>query len=259
MHNFRNSSTTYQDPHAYWEERLSTLPNLRGTGARRFSAAYNLAMYEIAADRLKRILDSHSIDLAQKSILDVGPGFGYFIDRYIQWGASHVTGVDFTRSSVNFLSRTFPQSDFIQSDIADDNLILSSNYDVIFAISVIFHIVSEAEFSKALNNLCSALKPAGYLVLVDTFANQLFPLAKHTKFRTWASYEEILKAHNIKLISIHPMYYVMSRSIIPLLGPVILSWAPLIRAARKLDIWLEKKLDTNLGHLKFAILGRTWN
>lgn len=250
----RGQLSGYDDPKSYWEDRLSAHGDCRGTGHRRFSIDYNIAMYALAANRLERILDTHDIDLRGKTVLDVGAGFGYFINKYSEWGVAHVTGIDLTQTSVEFLSKTYPEFDFLQSDIADETVTLPYDYDAIFAISVLFHIVNENDFSRAFDNICNALKPGGDLIIVDTFTNQLFPMARHTRFRSWNSYQKILERHNLKIITVHPMYYIMSRSIIPFIGPKVLSWTPVLKILKHLDLWLEQHIKSNFGHLKYAIL-----
>jgi len=211
------------DPKAYWENHLRNRPGLMATGHRQFSMAYNEAMYQIATERLRSALTQARIELTGRRILDVGAGFGYFIQKYLSWGAARITGVDLAEISIQELQHTFPQQEFFQADISEGNLPIPGNYDLVSAISMIFHIVDDLRFEQALKNMCLRVKPGGHLIIVDAFHRTLLPTARHARLRSLSSYQPILRKQAFELRTIYPMYYLMGQSFIPKIGPLLLN------------------------------------
>ncbi len=241
MEDSRGQSTDKFVSQAYWEERLREMHDIRGTGHRQFSVAYNEAMYRVATARLQSALADAGVDLAGKRVLDIGSGFGYFVRQYLNWGASHVTGVDITRVSVEELRRAFPQHEFIEADISAPSVSIPAEYDVVCAINVIFHIVDDDKFKRALENMCVRVKPGGHLILVDSFRDPLMFSTRHVHLRNLHYYETVLRDFVFQVRLIRPMYYLMGQSFVPVIGPRLLSWPPMLN-------FLEK-LEDRLGHI----------
>jgi len=241
------------DGRSYWETRLRSESGLRATGHRRFSEAYNHAMYQVATDHMVAALRSAGVELAGKRILDIGPGFGYFVERYLEWGAEHVTGIELTEIGVTRLRQRFPHQEFVRADISEMDRAWLGQFDVVSAISVVFHIVGDEAFDRALRNICAAVKRGGHLVIVDRFNGLSLPTARHARYRNMRYYEPILREQGFSVLSVRPMYYVLSRSVVPLVGPWLLSWEPVLRLLLRLEHYCGRRLGSNLGGLKFLI------
>jgi len=250
------TSTDEMDTQSYWEARLRSRPDLRGTGHRQFSVDYNAAMYKVATDRLRETLDGVRVSLDGARVLDVGAGLGYFVGQYLEWGAAHVTGIDITEISVRHLRQLFPQLEFIQADIASENLVLPPDYDLVSAISVLFHILDNRKFERALGNICASVRPGGHLLVVDAFWKPLLPTAKHTRLRSLKHYLPTLGRHAFRVLAVRPMYYFMGRSVVPFIGPRLLSWRPVLEIWLKLEYSLGPRLRSNWGGPKFLIAQR---
>lgn len=244
------------DARLYWESRLRRTPDLRGTGHRQFSISYNAAMYQVATERLLAALAAAHIDVRGARILDVGAGLGYFVNQYTDWGAAHITGLDIAEISVTDLRRSFPQHEFVQVDISTEVLALPTDYDLVSAISVLFHIVDDRRFERAVDNMCVRVKPGGHLIMVDAFREPLLPTARHTRLRPLRHYLPILDRHAFRVLTIRPMYYLMGRGLIPFLGPRVLSWRPILNLLLKLEYSLDSRLRSNLDGPKFLIAAR---
>ncbi len=244
------------DARSYFEKRLSNWKNLRGTGHRRFSLEYNQAMYEVALLRLQNLLNENHIDVNGKKVLDIGPGVGYFVEQYINWGAKQVTGLDITQVSVDFLKQKFPGHEFIRADISDEPTQLDRDYDLCFAISIIFHIVQDIRFEMALENMCHCIQKGGHLIIVDSFERAILRSGKHVRLRAIKSYQPILEKNGFKIITIKPMYYVMGQSFFPYLLPNLLSWAPVTNLLKRFDYWLGNHIKNNATGLKFLLAVR---
>lgn len=241
----------------YFDKRLNSWPNLRGTGHRRFSLEYNEAMYQVASDRLKALLSRHQIDLLDKKVLDVGPGVGYFIQKYVEWGAKEVVGIDIAPTSIEILRNKFPEQTFIEGDISQNDLIPEDSFDLVFAISVIFHITHDEQFENALVNMCRSVRPGGYLILVDSFSKPIIPSGKHVRLRPFGAYPPILEKNGFRIVEKTPMYYVMGISFLPILMPKILSWPPVLKWLVNIDYWLGDHFRYNFNGLKYLVTQRS--
>lgn len=245
------------DPASYWEARLGRTPNLRGTGHRRFSLDYNRLMYRVATRNLLHALESVGVSLTNKTVLDIGPGFGYFVREYLDWGASQVTGIELTAAGCQTLRGRFPEHEFVQGDISDVGSDLLGTFDLVSAISVVYHIVDDGRFERALNNMCSCVRPEGHLLVVDSFQTRLFPSARHARMRSLRSYDRILTQHGLKVEMVSPMYYFMGRTLVPVLGPAILGNPRVARFIAGIEAWLSSRVRHNAGGLKYMIARKT--
>jgi SAM-dependent methyltransferase len=215
-------------PSEYWQKRLSGRPNLMGTGHRQFSLEYNIKMYGVAAARLYQALATANVALPGQHVLEVGAGFGYWVERFLAWGAAHVTGTDLTDVAVAHLRQTFPDQTFWQADISDAGGASQTTFDLVAAISVIFHIVDASRFNQAVSRMCQHVRPGGHLIIVDAFCPHHRPLAAHARLRDLDAYQPILDQHRFEVCDIYPMYHLMSRTYIPILGPAVLSRQPFL-------------------------------
>ena len=99
------------DPRRFWDQRLSEHFDLRGTGETGLSLAYNQACYALRRHVLERALAEAGVDPRGRRVLDVGCGSGFFTAYYVERGAE-VTGLDIAPTSIEQLSRRFPQAHF---------------------------------------------------------------------------------------------------------------------------------------------------
>lgn len=243
---------------SFWDERLKTTTSLVGTGHRAFNLAYNKALYAMQSDTLDMLLSTANISLAEKRVLDVGSGIGYYINYFQQRGAKNIIGIDIAPTSVSYLQKTYPQYQFQCTDIGSSSgITIDGKFDFISAISVLYHIVDDDRFASALNNICSYLAPGGFLVLTDMFRKTLQLTARHAKFRTTDSYSSVFAAYNLKIIDQLPMYYFMNRTYVPVIAPKILQLKSITQLLLKIDTVLRKKRYTFGSGLQMMLLRRT--
>ncbi len=217
-----DKKTDLMNTQRYWEERLTLNLNLRGTGHRAFGMDYNKWLYQAQTDCLDLLIAQHNIDVAGQRVLDVGSGSGFFVDYFAQRGAGTIYGVDITEVSVAHLRETYPQHTFLTCDIADTQPSIDHDFQLISVMSVLYHILDDTRFATAVTNLAHWLMPGGYLFISDTFAPSLLLTARHARFRTLHEYEQILLEHEIEIVDLIPVYYLLNRTFIPLLGPKLM-------------------------------------
>lgn len=200
------------DAAAYWNERLSADFSLRGVGHAQFTQRYNRWLYARKEDVLRKALAGLPGGVSGKSILDIGPGTGFFVERYLA-GGGHVTGIDISQRSVEELARRFPQAEFRHLDIGTPSGVLAGrSFDIINMWDVMYHIVSEEGFANACRNIAQMSHVGTRFLMTDLMAAEgpVSP-AQHVIFRNRAAYERILGNMGFQLAETRPLYRFLNR------------------------------------------------
>lgn len=226
------------DSQSYWEHRLAANLNLRGTGHRAFDLEYNRWLYQAQLDCFEFLIEQHGVKLEGQRVLDIGCGTGFYIELFQRKGASAIHGVDISETSTRYLEKSFLTGHFATYDVSDADFPFEGQFDLISAISVLYHITDDTRFDMALDNICQRLKSGGHLFLSDTFRKPLLPTARHAVLRPLPSYQSTFERHGVRVLDLLPIYYSLNRTYVPLIGPRVMS-------VFKIGRWLYK-LDTRL-------------
>jgi SAM-dependent methyltransferase len=160
---------------------------------------------------LDDVLRRHRVPVAGRAALDAGCGSGFFVRFWLDRGA-HVTGVDLTDVAVARLSQRFPEATFFTGDLASWRP--PRTYDVVSCFDVLFHIVDDAAWDRALTNLADAVAPGGYLVFTEHFFKKAPTAdATHNKSRGREAYETALIARGLALLDERPTHHLMNREL----------------------------------------------
>ncbi len=167
-------TTNTFNPDDFWQSRLTKVEGLEGVGYAKLGKPFNIWGYKVRKQAFYNIISPLNYNFKEAEVLDIGSGTGFYIAIWNALNAKKVTGLDITEVAVENLKTKFPEHEFIQLDIGDEIGKLKStlgNKDFISAMDVLFHIVDDQRFDRAVHNIASLLKPGGYFVYSDNFLN----------------------------------------------------------------------------------------
>jgi SAM-dependent methyltransferase len=117
----------------------------------------------------------HFIDRPPKpgmAVLDVGSGAGHWLDFYRSvLGASRLVGVELAPQVAEALQRKYQTVEGVTVLNADvvDPIAAEPPFDVVNAIGVMFHIVDDERWQRAVANLAGMLAPDGVMIVGGQF------------------------------------------------------------------------------------------
>jgi len=140
-------------------------------------------------------------------------------------------GVDITSVSVSRLRQLYPQFEFVQADIssaeADE---IGTGSDLVLASDVLFHIVQDEAWRKAIQNSAARLREEGFLILSDVFPPQPTRIAEHVRLRSLSDYCAELSEAGLRMRHIEPIFAVLQPP--PLIPGVSWPWRAYARLWR---------------------------
>lgn len=197
----------------YWEKRLTDNYGLHGTGYIGLGKKYNSWMYRvrkyIVLKKLKRFRSSFN----ESEVLDIGSGSGFYIDIWKQLGVKNIMGCDITNVSVRNLKNKYPNGEFIELDISSNVIPISRKFDFISAFDVLFHIVDDDKYERAISNIYELLKPGGILIFSENFIHDV---SHYNKFQSTRSLDEIqllFEKSGFQILERAAMFYFMNAPI----------------------------------------------
>lgn len=137
------------------------------------------------------------------AVLDIGSGAGHWVDFWLTtFNASSVYGVDLSSTCVEALRSKYAHSEnviIVEGDVSRNGFSLDRKFDVISAIGVIFHIVEDDLWHKALVNLRDMLSDDGVLVVGGNFGW----ITQNVQFHVTDDFDNLEQAMN----SLQSVYY----------------------------------------------------
>jgi SAM-dependent methyltransferase len=197
------------EPREFWERRLADQFDLRGTGETGLSLAYNRACYQLRGEVLTHALREQGVDPRGRTVLDVGCGTGFFTAYYLGRGA-RVTGIDIAPTSIATLRERHPEARFILADVGQEPV--EGSYDLVNAFDVLYHIIDDARWERAVSHLAGAVAEGGLLLVSDMFT-EVEGLAEHNRMRALARYRRLLNAAGLQLVGLHPTHVLLNREL----------------------------------------------
>ncbi|MDW8468723.1 MAG: class I SAM-dependent methyltransferase [Burkholderiales bacterium] len=158
---------------------------------------------------LERLLRRQRMEI--RSVLEAGVGTGAYGALWEQLGVNNWVGVDVSSVAVADLQTRFSWGSFHVLDLAKPQSALEGrSFDVVAAIDVLYHIVEDADFERALTWLATKLNKGGALVVSDVFTDS--PWGRrfaHVKRRPLLAYERILEPLGLRLLDREPVFAIL--------------------------------------------------
>lgn len=202
-------------PQSYWEDRLTQDMSLRGVGDIRLGHAYNQWLYRVRRSIFRRSIATLPIPFAEADVLDIGAGTGFYIERWHECGARAITGVDITQSVVDALAGRYPNLTVYRLDIGDADTapLPPGHFAAISAFDVLYHIVDDEQYVRALRNIHRLLKPGGYFIFSDNFVHTDAVRTTHQVSRPLRQIEGLLAETGFEIVDRFPMFVLMANPV----------------------------------------------
>jgi SAM-dependent methyltransferase len=217
--------TTIGQPEAleWWENRHQELRGFDAVGYAGAGEAYNAWLYRVR----RRLFRRHVAPLAsaESSVLDVASGTGFYLDRWREAGVRRRIGSDVSPTAVQRLRVVFPDVRIERFDIAGPAAELPrERFDLVSAFDILFHLIDDDAYGRALDNLAALVRPGGLLVISENF--RLEGPRRFASIQVNREEGEILAAFlgaGFELVSRHPMFVIMNA---PARGgrPLLYAW-----------------------------------
>jgi hypothetical protein len=142
----------------------------------------------------------------------VGCGTGFFVKWYLSKGCK-VTGIDITEISVKRLRKVLPGEYHTRDITAVDYPRGETNFEIINIWDVIYHVVDNDAYDRALDNITGDLGIDGLLLLTDFLGDAANTnRAPHVLGRCLATYKEKLPDRGFQLVELRPLYKFLNTS-----------------------------------------------
>jgi 2-polyprenyl-3-methyl-5-hydroxy-6-metoxy-1,4-benzoquinol methylase len=194
----------------YWEKRLNDNYGLHGTGYIGLGKSYNSWMYKVRKHIVYRKLQTFESNLHNADVLDIGSGSGFYVDIWKQLGVRSITGCDITSVSVKNLTNKYPEGNFLEFDISSDVIPISKQFDYVTAFDVLFHIVDDDKYAKAISNIHNLLKPNGMLIFSENFIHNKTTRSRFQSTRSLTEIQSLLQRSVFQILERSPMFYLMN-------------------------------------------------
>jgi SAM-dependent methyltransferase len=202
------------DPEQYWEGMHTQNRGFAAVGFAGLGVGFNLWMYRVRRKVLRRALRRAGVSAEGATVLDVGAGTGFYVREWLELGAARVDGIDLSGAAVQALRDAFPEADFEREDIAEPgDALLGRQYDIVSAFDVLFHIVDDERFARALENIGRITRPGGHLLLSDNFLHGPTVRGRHQVSRSLAEIDDTLAAAGWESVVRLPMFFLMNTPI----------------------------------------------
>ena len=172
----------------YWDDRHRTAGELRSGGHIGLSETANEIFYRIRLGKLLELIGTMNAPAEPMFVLDAGSGKGRFARELHACGFC-VEGIDASEVAIA-ASRAAGGGRFEVSSLADWRS--PSLYDVVLSIDVLFHILTDAEWTASVSNLGSLTRLGGQLIVTDEDRAEPRPAGSYIVHRPRSAYARVL-------------------------------------------------------------------
>ena len=179
------------DPMAFWDDRAQ-LPGMYPVLTRRWSPQECLAADQIQRDLIFSLMP----DLLSRTVLDLGCGIGR-LTIPISYRTGRVYGVDESHAMLRrAVSRSAKSSARFIAASACHLPFADGFFERVLCVCVLQHILPDAEYHQAMEELARVAAPGATALLIDGIADSKTEVLGTTPIalRSWNTYSQILEA-----------------------------------------------------------------
>jgi len=223
------------NPRAYWEQRLGAEYSLGGVGYIGLGEGFNRWGYRARRRVFLRTMRRFLAPGAH--VLDLGSGTGFYLERWRELGAGSIAGSDITDVAVSGLARRHPGVEVARFDAGEETVPWGEeSFDAISAMDVLFHIVDDERFRRALANARRLLRPGGVLVFSDLFVHGEPWRAPHQAIRSLSEIASAVDEAGLDVVLRRPMLVLLNAPVDSHSRLVRALWAALRTAALRSEV-----------------------
>jgi SAM-dependent methyltransferase len=206
--------TTDRSNRSFWERRLDADWTASGVGYQALGRAFNNWIYRIRRELFLQEVAALGLDLDEAEVLDVGSGTGFYVRGWQHAGVRSITGCDLTDAAVTRLRASHPGVRIERADIsAADDVFGDDQFDAVSCIDVLFHIVSDDRYRRALETMHRVLKPGGWLILSENFLHRAEQRGPNQVNRTLPWITDALTEAGFEIVRRRPMQVLMNAQV----------------------------------------------
>ena len=196
----------------WWDRRHAELPAYQAVGCEGIGVPFNAWMYRVRRHVFRRVVGPLLPRPGTAAVLDVASGFGFYVERWRELGVTDVTASDAAPTALAELRRRHPDVPAVALDVtAETSGLRGRRFDAISAFDVLFHIVDDEAYGRAIANLASLLRPGGLLVLSENFRLDVPKAVSPTQVdRTEADIVGLLRATGLEPVLRRRMFWLMN-------------------------------------------------
>lgn len=183
------------DDKNYWKQRHARVNTLKASGLKSVGVTANHYIYRMLSEQYEKLLKKLKMH-AVETILDCGYGDGYFLDFFQKhYPDKKLTGVDISDAARDKITST-PKKQLHVGDLTAFNL--KKKFDLVHCFDVLYHILDEADYRDALENLAEHSKK--YVVLHEKFVRRTPRFSSaHVRFRRREFTNQVLNSKGFYL------------------------------------------------------------
>lgn len=198
------------EPRNYWQERHSRT-DLSTVGFIGFGIPFNFWMYKIRAVVFNSIIRQQKLDFSKEKVLDVGSGSGFYLQQFKALKAADLSGSDFSDKAVRKLRTTFKGTKIINLDITGSVPKKGQKkYSLINAFDILYHIVDDKKYSRAIENISAMLKKNGLFIFTENFLQNKNQRDLFQVNRSRRTILKLLRKNHFQVLTVKPIFYLMN-------------------------------------------------
>lgn len=207
----------------YWSRIFTNIVDAKSVCYPDWPLSYNQFLHQQQVKKLLQILDKNNIQLSGKSVLEIGPGSGFWTHFFKKNNVGEYKGIDISKTVTEILQRDFPDYTFLNHDVgsADVTISITTPVDVIFAAMVLLHITDDVKISRAFSFFSQSLNENGYFIMLDSIAEKkVFGYMKqqaegpdfidtfHNKIRRMETIAALAAQNRLEIVDVIPAFNV---------------------------------------------------